>query len=51
MVQRKALKKKAGKGKSEVVLCLIKHYAMKMYTYGEVIAACILINLALHKGQ
>jgi len=47
MVQRKALKGKASKGKGEVVLCLVKHYAMKMY--GEAIAACILTTLALHK--
>jgi len=37
------------KGKDEVVLCLIKHYAMKLY--GETIAACILIILAMHDGQ
>jgi len=39
----------ASKGKDEVVLCLIKNYVMKMY--GEVIAACILITLALHEDQ
>jgi hypothetical protein len=49
LVQRKSLKEKASKGKDEVVLCLIKHYAMKLY--GEIIAACILIILAMHEGQ
>ena len=49
LVQRKSLKEKASKGKGEVVLCIIKHYAMKLY--GEIIAACILIILAMHEGQ
>jgi len=49
MVQGTALKEKASKGKGEVVLCLIKHYAMNMY--GKGIAACVLITLALHEGQ
>jgi len=49
MVQGKALKEKASKGKGEVVLCLIKHYAMNMC--GEGIAACILLTLALHESQ
>ena len=49
LVQRKSLKEKATKGKGEVVLCLIKHYAMKLY--GEINAACILIILAMHEGQ
>jgi len=42
-----ALKEKVRKGKGEVVLCLIKHYAMKVY--GEITVACILIILAMHE--
>jgi len=49
LLQRKSLKEKTSKGKGEVVLCLIKHYAMKLY--GEIIAACLLIILAMHEGQ
>jgi len=37
------------KGKGKVVLCLIKHYAMKLY--GEMTAVCILIILAMHEVQ
>ena len=37
------------KGKGEVVLYLIKHYAMKLH--GEIIAACILTILAMHEDQ
>ena len=37
------------RGKGEVVLCLIRHYAMKLYK--EIIAACILIILTMHEGQ
>ena len=48
LVQSKSLKEKASKGKGEV-LCLIKHYAMKLY--GEIIADCILIILAVHEVQ
>ena len=44
-----SLKEKASKGKGEVVLRLIKHYAMKLY--GALIATCILIILAMHEGQ
>jgi hypothetical protein len=49
MMQGKASEEKASKGKGEVVLCLIKHYAMKMYA--EVIAACFQITLVLREGQ
>jgi len=48
-VQRKSLKEKASKGKDDIVLYLFKYYAMKLY--GEIIAACILIMLAMHDGQ
>jgi len=49
LVQRKSLKEKVSKGKGEIVLRLIKYYAMK--SYGEIKAACILIILAMHEGQ
>jgi len=49
LVQRKSLKEKTSKGKGEVVLCLIKHYAMELY--GEITADCILIILAVHEVQ
>jgi len=46
LVHRKALKEKGSKRKGEAVLCIIKHYGMKLY--GEIIAACILTILAMH---
>jgi len=49
LLQRKSLKEKASKRKGEVVLCIIKHYATKVY--GEIIVACILIILAMHEAQ